>query len=190
MVKKGIKVGGDFAGSAYDAAATFGRVVAFVKMVFGCIIGIVLTVVGIVLIRQKKVYTGSTTAKVTDPKCTSYTDTNKGRSTTRTECAVNAIYTVDGKEYNGSLVVRRNIADGQMIPIQYVPSNPTDMREPVVASKTVGIVLIFLGLFIAIGTIIWFILTLRYKVVAAGTGAVTAADWAFGSRGNYNSYYG
>ncbi len=41
-----------------------------------------------------------------------------------------------------------------------------------------GIVFILLGLLVAIGSIVWFYLTLTYKPIAAATGAVTGVSWA------------
>lgn len=43
--------------------------------------------------------------------------------------------------------------------------------------KGLGIIFILVGLLAFIGSIVWFIITLRYKVAAAATGAVTAVDW-------------
>jgi len=41
-----------------------------------------------------------------------------------------------------------------------------------------GVIFILLGLLIAIGSIVWFYLTLTYKPIAAATGAVTGVSWA------------
>lgn len=43
--------------------------------------------------------------------------------------------------------------------------------------KGLGLIFILVGLLVFIGSIAWFIITLRYKVAAAATGAVTAVDW-------------
>lgn len=177
MSSKFIKKGAGFGETAYDAAATFGRVVAFLKMLLGIIIGIVLTVIGVVLIRQKDTYV-KTTGKVREPKCQTLTEKDsKGRSTQRVECTSKIEYTVNSKNYSGSLILNYSVAEGQTVDIQYNPENPNDIRQPQVKPKTVGIILIVIGLVIMFGTVIWFILALRYKVVAAGTGAATAVSW-------------
>jgi hypothetical protein len=41
-------------------------------------------------------------------------------------------------------------------------------------NKFGGIIFILLGLLVSIGSIVWFYLTLKYKPVAAATGAVSA----------------
>lgn len=185
MTKKVMKVGGDFAESAYDAAATFGRVVAFIKMLVGILIGVVLSIIGIVLIRKKKVYTQETAATVLEPKCQTHTTTNNNRSTTQTQCAATLQYSVNSKEYKTNLVLQGSFAEGQKITIQYNPDNPSEIREPQATDKTVGIILILVGLTIMVGTIVWFVLTLKYKVVAAGTGAYEAVDMVFNTRPSY-----
>lgn len=45
------------------------------------------------------------------------------------------------------------------------------------SGKGLGMIFILIGLLIFIGSIAWFIITLRYKVAAAATGAVTAVGW-------------
>ena len=99
--------GGNFAETAYNASATFGRVVAFFQMIGGIFFGTILFIIGVMVFRSKP-----------------------------------------------------------------DPSKPNQSN-----GKGVGIVLILIGLLIFIGSIVWFIITLRYKVAAAATGAVTAVDW-------------
>ncbi len=98
--------GGNFAESAYDASAVFGRVVAFFQMLGGVIFGIVFVLVGIAALRSKP-----------------------------------------------------------------------DPQQPKSNNILAGVIFILIGIFLFFGTILWFIATLKYKAVAAGTGAVTAVGW-------------
>lgn len=176
-MKKTMK-GGDFANTAYDATATFGRVVAFFKMLTGVFFGIVFIAIGVWLIKTKPVYTQSIMTKVTQPKCNTSTITDsQGRSTTQTQCNAVLEYNVNGKDFKTSFTLNGSYAENQMVEMQYNPDNPSDIRAPAPQNKTVGIWLIVIGLAIMIGTTVWFILTLKYKIVAAGTGAYTAVDW-------------
>lgn len=180
--QQSVKIGGDFVNSAYNATATFGRVVAFMKMLLGVFVGIVSLIIGIVLIRSKRIYTAKTVGKVTAPKCTTNTVyDSKNRATTSTLCSVKLVYNVNEKEYTTAFDIPYSVAEGQTIEIQFNPENPSDIRLPQPENKTIGIILIIVGLLFMFATIVWFILTLKYKIVAAGTGAYTAADWAFGS---------
>lgn len=175
---KKILNGSGFAESAYDAAATFGRVVAFFKMLVGIVVGIVLIAIGIWLIRKKSVYTEKVLTKVTQPKCNTTTTTDsKGRSSTQTKCSVTLEYKINDKDYKTPITLYGSYIENQMIEMQYNPNNPNDIRSPAPQNKTIGIVLILIGLAIMIGTTIWFILTLKYQIIAAGTGAYTAVDW-------------
>jgi hypothetical protein len=99
-----MKKGGSFAETAYDASATFGRVVAFFQMLAGIIFGIILCLVGVLILRSK----------------------------------------------------------------------PDPQQPDQGGSKWAAAIFILIGIFMFFGSIVWFILTLRYKAVAAGTGAVTA----------------
>jgi hypothetical protein len=175
--RKTIK-GGTFGNSTYDAAATFGRVVAFFKMLGGIFFGVVFLSIGAWLIKSKAVYTKAVIAKVTAPKCNTFTTTDgNGRNTAQTQCNTTLEYTVDGKAYKTAFVLDGSYAQDQMIDIQYNPDNPSDLRQPAPQNKTIGIILILIGLAIMIGSITWFILALKYKVVAAGTAAYAAVDW-------------
>jgi ATP-dependent Zn protease len=177
LAKKMLK-GGGFANTAYDATATFGRVVAFFQMLGGLFFGFVFLAIGIWLIRSKAIYTQKLMAKVSEPKCNTFTtqDSN-GRSSTQTQCNVTLVYQVNGTDYKTPFTMSGTYAENQMVEMQYNPENPSDIRQPAPQNKTIGIVLILIGLAIMIGTTIWFILTLKYKIVAAGTGAYTAVDW-------------
>lgn len=176
-MKKSLK-GSGFANTAYDATATFGRVVAFFKMLTGIFFGIVFVVIGVWLVKSKSVYTQSVMTKVTQPKCnTSTTTDSNGRSTTQTQCNAVIEYNVNGKDFKTPFTLNGSYAENQVVEMQYNPDNPSDIRSPAPQNKTIGIWLIVIGLAIMIGTIIWFILTLKYKIIAAGTGAYTAVDW-------------
>lgn len=107
-MKSKVMKGGNFAEAAYNATATFGRVVAFFQMLAGIVFGIIFVLVGVAVFKAKQ----------------------------------------------------------------------TPEQEKQGSNKMIfGIVFILLGLFSFFGSIGWFILTLRSKAVAAGTGAVTAVGW-------------
>jgi len=177
-VKKSIIKGAGFANTAYDATATFGRVVAFFKMLTGIFFGVVFIIIGVWLIKNKSVHTQTVLTKVTQPKCNTYTTTDSnGRSTTQTQCNAILEYQVAGKDYKTPFTLNGSYVENQMANMQYNPDNPSDIRSPAPQNKTIGIWLIVIGLAIMIGATIWFILTLKYKIIAAGTGAYTAIDW-------------
>lgn len=176
-MKKTLK-GSGFANTAYDATATFGRVVAFFKMLTGIFFGAIFIAIGAWLVNTKPVYTQSVNVKVTQPKCNTFTTKDsQGRSTTQTQCNVVLEYNVNGKDFKTPFTLDGSYAENQIVSMQYNPDNPSDIRSPVPQNKTIGIWLIIIGLAIIIGATIWFILTLKYKIVAAGTGAYTAVDW-------------
>ena len=174
------KSGGGLGETVYDSAATFGRIMAFFGMLSGCVIGIILISFGVYLMRHKASQTEDVMAKIVDSKCTIVqTGTDKQPSQT-TQCNMNVSYTVSGKEYKTNLVTSgRNYAPNELISIQYNPNNPSDIREKTAANKTIGIVLLLVGLGIIVISIVWFIITLKYKIAAAGQAAYTVGDAIF-----------
>lgn len=56
-------------------------------------------------------------------------------------------------------------------------SKPDPNSENQSSPKGLAIIFILVGILAFFGSIIWFIITLRYKVAAAATGAVTAVGW-------------
>ena len=174
------KTGGGLGETVYDSAATFGRIMAFFGMLSGCVVGIILLSIGIYLMRHKASQTEESMAKIVDSKCTIIqTGTDKQPSQT-TQCNMIVSYKVSGKEYKTNLVTNgRNYALNETISIQYNPNNPSDIREKAPTNKTIGIVLLLVGLGVMIVSIVWFIITLKYKIAAAGQAAYTVGDAIF-----------
>lgn len=178
---KGMK-GAGFANVAYDSAATFGRIIAFFKMIAGVIIGIVLISIGIYLVTHKAPQSVPLIATIKSATCAVVnTGTDKKPSTTN-QCDLMVSYTVGGKEYTTPLTTQGPVqVKGASIDIQYNPENPNDIREKTVSNKSIGIVLILVGIVIMAIAIIWFWITMTYKVAAAAETGMTVAGWAFGS---------
>ena len=186
MAKKALKAlkalkslkGAGIGETIYDSAATFGRIMAFVRMVTGSIIGIVMIAVGIYLVRNKAAQSVNTTAEVATAECKTVEvgTPKKPRSTVR--CDLTVTYTVNGKQLTTPLTDEgTSYSKGSIVNIQYNPDNPSDIRLKQAANKTVGIILIVIGLVIMLGSIIWFIITLKYKIAAAGEAAMTVGSW-------------
>ena len=88
--------------------------------------------------------------------------------------------------YDASAIFGRIVAFFQMlagiifgiilfaIGVAIVRSKPQPNQGIKNGNKWVGAILILIGILMFFGSIVWFILTLKYKAVAAGTGAVAA----------------
>jgi cytochrome bd-type quinol oxidase subunit 2 len=56
-------------------------------------------------------------------------------------------------------------------------AKPQDTQKEKSNNNVIGVIFILIGLLAFFGSIGWFILTLKYKAVAAGTGLFTAVGW-------------
>lgn len=174
--------GAGFANVAYDSAATFGRVIAFFKMIVAIIVGIAMITIGIYLIRYKVKQSVNTTSVIESAKCTLVNSGTDKRPSSTNQCDLVVVYTVDGKEYKTQLTTQGPVqTKGNTIDIQYNPENPNDIIQKTVSNKTIGIWLIVIGIVIMAIAIIWFWITMTYKVAAAAQTAMTATGWAFGN---------
>lgn len=99
------------------------RGVAIILSIIGCIIGMIMIVAGSMFVRRSLRYKQTVMSKVSNPQCT-FTTVN---SRAKTTCKVTLNYKVDGKDYSSSGVLLNNVVDGQLVPIHYNPSNPSDI---------------------------------------------------------------
>lgn len=169
--------GGDFAKvaeSAYDASATFGVFMAFVKAIGGTIFAIGIVAIGIWLLRMKDPYEGRASGKVTAAKC----ETKDGatRCTIDYEFGVgDKKYTMSGYKIDGTYVV------GSSVKVHYDTANPDNHKVEPMSWKFLGWIAIAFGILLGIGVWVWFYIARTFKVAAAATGVGTVVDFANGS---------
>ena len=171
----------DFGNEFYSGAATFGRVSAGIGAVFTTVIAVIFVIIGIVLLFHKTVYSKTTQGVIIDtPTC----DSNHNNNDVTYNCYnIQIIYTVDGKVYpmqtltsSGSTRYVRG-----PVTIYYDPSDPSKISLTLDNYHTAGIVLIVVGLIIAIIAWIWFVITMRYKAVAAVGGVSSGIEMIGGA---------
>jgi hypothetical protein len=164
MVKKTRK-GGDFATEAYDASASFGRIMSYFQLAGGVLVGIILIAIGIYLI-HKPPLTGIAEGTVTAVACVGNTNTN---------CNATVKYTgLDKTEH--IVTIGGPYAVGQIVTLHYNPSNPNEVSTGNVSNKTTGIICLIVGILIIIAAIAWFYVVQNYKMAAAATGAMDAIN--------------
>lgn len=66
-----------------------------------------------------------------------------------------------------------------LVGVAILRAKPDANTQKAISNNNVfgGVIFILIGLLAFFGSIGWFILTLKYKAVAAGTGVVTAVGW-------------
>lgn len=153
----------DAARSAYDATATFGLFMAFLKALGGTLLAIVIILIGVWLIRMKDPYEGKTTGKVTASKC----DTKDAA----TSCTIDYEYTVDGKKYTRTnYKIQGTYVVGSSLKTLYDRSNPDNHRIEPVNWHLLGWIGVGIGIVLFFSVWIWFFIARTFKIAAAASG--------------------
>ena len=195
--KKGIRPdfrGGDLKETVFSAAVGFGRVMAFMYLIFGIAISSAMIIIGGVLVNRNMGFT-STTGTVTKliSACTDnpnvYTTTcPSGSSSTSTCIRINAKDCNLMVSYKDSAGVvheaqhlrteNRTYAVGDGIKVFYRKSDPSQLSRGRATALLfwLGVGLIIGGALVLLVAIVWFVAAMRSQGVAAVTGVVGAVD--------------
>jgi uncharacterized membrane protein len=154
----------------YDGTAALGRFTGFLSFIFGTIIAIFLVCIGVWLLFRKDKYTGVTTGVVTAAKCES--------SAKSTDCNLTVEYTVDSKKLTISSFTsgKKTYKNGDTLSVRYDPANPTDASTNTLSSRTVGFILIGVGILIALFSFVYYYMVSNYKIAAAAAGVHTVYE--------------
>jgi len=159
-INKHTRKGGDFTNDAYDASASFGRIMSYFQLFGGILFSIIFIGIGIYMIHQPAL-TGTAEGKITDTLC-------QGSS-----CTGTLQYTGLDKA-NHIVSIPGNYTKDQIVAIHYNPTNPSQVTTGNMSNKTAGIIFLIIGIFVLIGSFVWFYIIQKYKIAAAATGAVDA----------------
>ncbi len=156
----------------YTGTAGFGAVMADLKAIFGCIIGLILIIVGLVLLFRKVTRSASLSATISNVNCVS----SNINGNTQYNCSYTAIYTLD--QPNQTLSVTNNISstiltNGSTITLYYDPTNHSDISTTSGDYRIIGWICIGLGILIAISVIVWAYLANKYKAIGAAEGVIS-----------------
>ena len=162
------KRGGDFANNIYDGAAEYGRFMATIGLIFGCIIAAIMIVGGVALLFKKNKYTKITSGDITTSQCNNVNNS--------ISCSVSAQYIV-GDESSQKYTVDNTMNGkhyynvGDKINIYYDPNNPglSSTNKPI-SFVLIGSILIGIALLIIAGVSLNYYIVNRSKFAAAATG--------------------
>lgn len=149
--------------SAYDATATFGLFMAFLKAIGGTLIAIVIILISVWLIRLKDAYEGKTTGKVTASRCNT--------KDAATSCTIDYEYTVDGKKYTGTnYKIQGTYVVGSSLNTLYDRNNPDNHKIEPVNWRFIGWIGVAIGVVLFFSVWIWFFVARTFKIAAAASG--------------------
>jgi len=156
----------------YEGTASLGRFMAWVGLVVGGFISLILIVIGLVILIKKDNHSAKTVAKVKAAECKANTD-NRGATTI--SCQLTITYNVDGKEYEKQMSTTGKMVNKEdTMEIRYDPSNPDNFTDS--NRKVVGWILLCIGLIIlGVSIFQWYVAT-RYKMGAAAHGVGAFVD--------------
>ena len=155
----------------YEGAGTFGHIQAWISAVLASVIGIFLIITGIVAVKHKTTLTSKVVGTVEKADCG---EENGGNY----NCTVNVSYNVKNKEYN----ITKSVDDtskkfkGEQITVYYNPSSPENGELISDNTKTVGIILIVVGVLVPLFAWLWLWITYKSKSAAAAGGVAGAVN--------------
>jgi len=153
----------------YSDAASFGRVYAMIGAIFGTLISIMFIIGGIYIIYHKSHLKSVNGTVISDSICNQLDKNSKSCSTTYT-------YTINGKNYKGTSTSSNGYKKSENIKIWYDPNHPSVNPEIDIPSKTLGVVLIIIGIITVISAWVGVYLTRKYKFAAAASGVGGGID--------------
>jgi hypothetical protein len=156
----------------YSGAASFGQIKALIGAIIGTIIGIIMIGFGISLSLKKQPSFESVNATILNVNCNTVRNTQNGQNSTTQNCNINVSYNYNGKNQNKYIQYTGNqvYVVNQQITVYVNKDNDSEIYLDIPNSRTLGLLLLFIGLLILIGS--WFVywLSNRYKFFAAAQG--------------------
>jgi hypothetical protein len=153
------------ANPVYEGLGTLGKISNIIKLVSTIIISIILIIIGYILIKayDNKI---KTSGRFSDISCNStITADNKIQHL----CSGYVVYKIDNKQYTRYYSAPYTIHNNQEIVVYYNQSNEEDF---IISNNRyyIGIGMIGISIFILLATIVWTILSFKYKPLAAMSG--------------------
>ena len=154
----------------YSGSAAFGRVYTIISAVITTLISIAMIAIGIYMLVQKS--NPQIEAKIENAECNRYSGE---KNEVFYSCTLSVRYTVDGNEYTGTVHEsgKTHYMKGEIIKLEYDPANPHKIKANPVPKKTIGWILLSIGIVLLFMAWLWVWLTQKFKFAAASTGVAT-----------------
>lgn len=151
--------------NAVNVGNKIGKGIAIFRFASATVVCLIVFGIGYYLSNKKQKYTGKADGKVSETDCEPYTATEQDGNSIKTfskyRCGnVGYTFTVDDKEYknNFSSDSKTNYIKGQAVPVEYVPTNPSDNRKKQADIKMIG-------KWMMIGSVVMFLLSVIFLIV-------------------------
>ena len=168
----------DFVNHMYDDASSLGKVQSFIGLVIAIIIGLVLIIIGYYYVSSSNQYI-ITLGTITAVNCQNIIQNNTTKTTNTNTTNTNTIMCILNIEYKdnntvfytNNLTVNKSIYSvGQSIQIEYLKSNPNQIRLPTLSDMTFGYISSGISIVIVLGGLLNYYLSSNYKLYASAQG--------------------
>lgn len=169
----------DFVNTVYDETSKLGKMQSFIGLIFAVIIGIVLIIIGYTFVNSSNVYIG-TSGEIILIDCQDIQEYQKTKNSktvkTKKQCVLTIKYNDnENNSYVNKLTTdNQNYSLGQTIKIEYLKSEPNQIRTPSFSDSTIGYISSGISLIIIIGAGINYYIASNSKLYASTQGAKTA----------------
>ena len=165
----------------YDDASSLGKIQSLIGLIFAIIIGLVLIVVGYYYVSSSKKYSltnGIVKNAICEDKIrTNYNNKSSSISSTTTNttkvCTLNIEYNVNNIVYINTLTTNNVYSINQSVQIEYLVSDPNQIRMPGLSDSTLGYISSAISLVLILGSGLNYYLSSNYKLYASAQGANT-----------------
>jgi hypothetical protein len=167
MVKNKKKIYGadatNMLSTAYTATASVGRAMSWFQLAGSIFFGIILIIIGIIILNSDSTsYDISTTAIITNTSCS-----GSGKSSS---CTLTLSYSVNEEKMSTNITANGVYNIGQNINIKYNSKNPHNITLDTISSSFIAWMFIIFGIFVIIGSSIWFYFVQTNETIAAASG--------------------
>jgi hypothetical protein len=154
----------------YTGASEFGKINAVIGLIFAIIICTGLIIGGIYLIRERDKITSEVTGTVLNANCLPVANNQYS-------CSFDVKYNVNNKEYTRRFKRTGDpIQNSDNIEVSFDPENPDNSYIDYMSKKLTGEILLGIGIFVLVASIISTFLTFRYKFFAAAQGVAAGVN--------------
>jgi hypothetical protein len=163
----------------YSGLATYGKVTSIMSTIIATLISIPFIALGIYFLRKHNNYTTVSQGVVENVNCTEIvtpsTNTVTKMPNIQYDCTMNVKYDIKKTSYNVQTHTTNSAKyqNGQKIDVYVDPTNPTHISLNPVNYKMMGLLFIGIPVLILIIAYVSLYFTLKYKSVAAVSGATT-----------------
>ena len=161
----------NIASSAYNSAATYGRVKAYGGAVIGSIMAFIFIIIGLYSFFKKNPYSKTTRAKVTRANCSPVKSSNNN---TMYHCNLNLEYSINNQKMSKVVHIDTSYKyyDDDKITVGYDPEDIDDVSLNYNSNSVIGIVFIFISIII-LASVWMYVYIVRHSKLAASAEAAS-----------------